>query len=304
MMRCEGGSRAARTGGFSPPRCFASSAYWHQALSSGRGQLRLRSIHPGETRCHVRDTCRLALPRCPSQRECDLGFLLLVRLLVLVRFRDVGQRRLAVRKTKECTRGRAVRARYSRMDNGEDSRRWIVICEATTPRAANAGGREVHRELEFTSGVGQPCSLVSARKRFPVPMKTQRHAALLLLAVVLAVAPMSFASDIPDELEQAVRIRDHAVETRDASTWERMTMPGFIVVRPEGRLMSRAERSLQIKTAKAEPRPKPKQEQFIRYGDTVIRQLQEANGTFWIDVWVKDRDTWRVASSQGTRAGP
>jgi hypothetical protein len=135
-------------------------------------------------------------------------------------------------------------------------------------------------------------------------MKIHAYTIKVLALLALLVASTGLAADIPEELEKAVRIRDHAVETRDASTWERMTMPGFIVVRPEGRMMSRAERSLQIKTAKAEPRPKPKQEQFIRYGDTVIRQLQEANGTFWIDVWVKDGVNWRVASSQGTRPAP
>lgn len=124
---------------------------------------------------------------------------------------------------------------------------------------------------------------------------------LLSLLLVLSRLCAGEPGAIPDELEQAVRARDRAVETKDASTWDRLTMPGFIVVRPEGRLMSKAERLNQIASQKAEPRPRPKQEQFIRYGDTVIRQLQEANGTFWIDVWVKDGAYWRVASSQGTR---
>jgi hypothetical protein len=132
-------------------------------------------------------------------------------------------------------------------------------------------------------------------------MRIPKYPIMMFAVLALSVASTGLAADIPEELEKAVRTRDHAVETRDASTWERMTMPGFIVVRPDGRLMNRAERALQIKTTKAEPRPKPKQEQFIRYGDTVIRQLQEVNGTFWIDVWVKDGDNWRVASSQGTR---
>src|SRR5882724_11835348 len=97
--------------------------------------------------------------------------------------------------------------------------------------------------------------------------------AITLLAFLSSFS--SLAASIPEELEQAVRARDQAVEKKDASTWDRMTMPDFIVVRPEGRLMSKAERLAQIKTAKAEARPKPKQEQFIQYGDTVIRQLQE-----------------------------
>jgi hypothetical protein len=73
-------------------------------------------------------------------------------------------------------------------------------------------------------------------------------------------------------------------------------------VRPEGKLMNKAERLAQLKAERPQARPKPKQEQFIRYGDTVLRQLQETDGTLWIDVWVKDGQVWRVASSQGTRA--
>lgn len=140
--------------------------------------------------------------------------------------------------------------------------------------------------------------------KLPYPVKAPAYSLKVLTLLAILVASKTLAAEIPEELERAVRLRDRAVETRDSSTWESLTMPGFIVVRPEGRLMSRDERALQIKKAKAEPRPKPKQEQFIRYGDTVIRQLQEANGTFWIDVWVKDGDRWRVASSQGTRPSP
>ena len=124
---------------------------------------------------------------------------------------------------------------------------------------------------------------------------------VMYLALAIPVATTVLAAEIPAELQQAIRARDEAVARRDASTWDRLTMPGFIVVRPEGRLMNKAERLAQLKAEKPEPRPRPKQEQFIRYGDTVLRQLQEANGTLWIDVWVKDGQTWRVASGQGTR---
>ena len=123
-----------------------------------------------------------------------------------------------------------------------------------------------------------------------------------LLCLLLAgfVATTSPASEIPAELRQAIQTRDEAVEQKDVSTWERLTTSGFIGVRPEGMLMTRAERAAQLKAEKPEARPKPAQEQFIRYGDTVLRQLRQTNGTLWIDVWVKEGPTWRVASSQGT----
>jgi hypothetical protein len=120
------------------------------------------------------------------------------------------------------------------------------------------------------------------------------------LVLAVSVATTGLAAEIPEELQQAIQARDAAVANKDASTWDRLTMADFIAVRPDARLMNKAERLAQLKSGKPEARPKPKQEQFIRHGDTVIRQLQEANGTLWIDVWVKEGETWRVASSQGT----
>jgi hypothetical protein len=124
---------------------------------------------------------------------------------------------------------------------------------------------------------------------------------MMYLVLAISVATTGLAAEIPVELQQAIQARDEAVTKKDAATWDRLTMPGFIGVRPEGRLMNKAERLAQLKVEKPKPRPKPKQEQFLRYGDTVLRQLQEADGTLWIDVWVKVGQTWCVASSQGTR---
>ena len=129
-----------------------------------------------------------------------------------------------------------------------------------------------------------------------------QRGSVMYLAFAISLATTALAAEIPVELQQAIRARDQAVAKKDLSTWDRLTMPDFIVVRPEGRLMNKAERLAQIKAEKPQARPKPKQEQFIRYGDTVLRQLQERNGTLWIDVWVKDGKVWRVASGQGTRA--
>ena len=79
--------------------------------------------------------------------------------------------------------------------------------------------------------------------------------------------------------EQAIRARDEAVAKKDAATWDRLTTSDFITVRPDGKLMKKAERLAQLMAEEPQARPKPKQEQFIRYGDTVLRQLQAADGT-------------------------
>jgi hypothetical protein len=119
--------------------------------------------------------------------------------------------------------------------------------------------------------------------------------------LLLLLAASTFAAEIPAELEQAVRARDEAVAKKDADTFDRLTTSDFITVRPDGKLMNKAERLAQLMADEPQARPKPKQEQFIRYGDTVLRQLQAADGTLWIDVWVKEGQVWRVASGQGTR---
>jgi len=121
----------------------------------------------------------------------------------------------------------------------------------------------------------------------------------LVLAIPLATTGL--AAEIPAELQQAIRARDEAVAKKDASTWDRLTTSDFITVRPDGKLMNKAERLAQLMAEEPQARPKPKQEQFIRHGDTVLRQLQAADGTLWIDVWVKEGQVWRVASGQGTR---
>ena len=121
-----------------------------------------------------------------------------------------------------------------------------------------------------------------------------------ICTLLLLLAASTVAADIPAELEKAVRTRDEAVAKKDAATWDRLTTSNFITVRPDGRLMNKAERLAQLMAEEPQARPKPKQEQFIRYGDTVIRQLQAADGTLWIDVWVKESQVWRVASGQGT----
>ena len=127
---------------------------------------------------------------------------------------------------------------------------------------------------------------------------------VMYLVLAISVATTALAAEIPAELQQAIRERDEAVEKKDVATWDRLTTPEFIAVRPDGRLMKKAERLAQLKAEKPEARPKPQQEQFIRYGDTVLRQLQQTNGTLWIDVWVKEGQVWRVASSQGTPSTP
>jgi hypothetical protein len=107
------------------------------------------------------------------------------------------------------------------------------------------------------------------------------------------------AAEIPPDLQQAIRERDEAVAKKDAATWDRLTTADFTVVFPDGRLMKKAERLAQLKGQKPEVPTKPQQEQFTRYGDTVIRRTQEGDA-LWIEVWVKDGQAWRVAAAQGT----
>jgi Domain of unknown function (DUF4440) len=50
-----------------------------------------------------------------------------------------------------------------------------------------------------------------------------------------------------------MRARLEAVWKKDAATWSRLTADEFMIVVPEGRLMTKAERLAALKTEKPQP---------------------------------------------------
>src|SRR5438477_13098209 len=95
---------------------------------------------------------------------------------------------------------------------------------------------------------------------------------IMFLVCAIPLATSGAAPKIPPEVRQAARAREQAIAKKDGATWDRLTTADFIVVLAEGKLLNKAEHLAQLKAEKPEPVSKPKQEQFIRSGDTIIQQ--------------------------------
>lgn len=123
----------------------------------------------------------------------------------------------------------------------------------------------------------------------------------VLAAGLVLTASVASAQQIPADLQEAIRARDEAVAKKDAATWDRLTTPDFTLVDEDGRMMKKTERLTQLKGGKPEAPSKLLQQVFSRYGETVVRRAQAPDNTWFIDVWVKDVQGWRVAAVQVTR---
>jgi uncharacterized protein DUF4440 len=132
------------------------------------------------------------------------------------------------------------------------------------------------------------------------------RAHLLRVAFMLAsLIPNVMTTQVPGDLQEAMRARDQAVTKADAATWDRLTTDDFTVVQADGVLLTKAERLAQFKTQQAATPVPPQQEQIKRYGDVVVRRAlrQTRTGDAWVlDIWVKDARGWRVAAVQVTSA--
>jgi hypothetical protein len=106
---------------------------------------------------------------------------------------------------------------------------------------------------------------------------------MLVFAIGAALlAQGSVAAQVPADLQEAIRAREEAFDKKDAAAWDRLTTADFTVVNQDGRISTKAERLADLKGEKpSEPRTKPQQEHFTRYGDTVIRRALMAGG-FWV----------------------
>lgn len=145
-----------------------------------------------------------------------------------------------------------------------------------------------------------------------------------LLQVALAlvcVAPCAAAAQLPAEVDKAMRARDRAEVTFDATVWDRFTADDFTIVLADGTLMTKAERLAQLKTQGAsidgqvvseavvmEPFAFPETPlrshtdvQIQHHGNVFVRRFRQDD--IWIvEIWAKDGLGWRVQAAQVTRA--
>jgi uncharacterized protein (TIGR02246 family) len=125
----------------------------------------------------------------------------------------------------------------------------------------------------------------------------------LFAAAFLALSvPHTGNAQVPADLRAATRARNQAVAQADAATWDKLTTDNFIVVFPSGP-MTKAQRSAQIKQQKPTTAPPIEHEQFQAAGNAFLHRYQIGSGSF-LEVWVKDRGAWRVATVQATALDP
>ena len=139
---------------------------------------------------------------------------------------------------------------------------------------------------------------------------TRSRSQAMILTTVLAVwtAPGS-AQAVDPALQKAVEARVAASSAGDADTYGRFTLEGAIFTDATGLTETRASRMKAVQGNPVKtPRPKVSDEKYRMFGDAAIRTWREdgANaegqnrGTRWIEVWVKQKGEWKLASVQFT----
>ena len=120
----------------------------------------------------------------------------------------------------------------------------------------------------------------------------------ILCVALCCLGGMPLRGQIPQDLQQAMRTRDQAVAQADAATWDRLTTDDFIVVGPDGKLMTKPERLVGIRQQK--PRtPSPHLQEEVRvYGDAAVQRFQDSDSVWVIILWVKQARGWRAAAAQ------
>jgi ketosteroid isomerase-like protein len=115
-------------------------------------------------------------------------------------------------------------------------------------------------------------------------------------------ASLAYAQAPPADLQKAIDARAAAQRAGDEQGWGRYTTDDFMVVNPDGTVLTKADRMAQIKGNKAAGPPTEPTDRKVRvYGDTaIITTIQGANPTRFTTVWVKQAGAWKVASVHQT----
>ena len=132
----------------------------------------------------------------------------------------------------------------------------------------------------------------------------RRYVPVVLLAVLVCASPA--AAQQPDpEFTKARQARTDAIRTGDKATFDRLTTANFTATNPAGVRESHAERVGRAdKPQGGGGAPAALEEEMISvYGDTVVLNWKAGNNRF-LEVWVKDRGTWKCAGVQITPIRP
>ena len=140
-------------------------------------------------------------------------------------------------------------------------------------------------------------------------MTRQRWQATILTTVLAAATAPSWAQAVDPALRKAAEARVAARFAGDAETYGRFMLEDAVITNANGAMESRASRMKAVQGNPVKtPRPKVSDEKFRMFGDSAIRTWREDGpnadgqnrGTRWIEVWVKQKGEWKLASVQFT----
>src|SRR5437667_9886983 len=124
----------------------------------------------------------------------------------------------------------------------------------------------------------------------------------LAAALLTLVLPPISSAQVPADLRAAARRRNLAVAKAEAATWDKLTTDSFTVVFPSGPL-TKAQRLAMIKAGKPTEAPPLTNERFQPVGNGFIHRYQ-IDGASLLEVWTKERGSWRVVTVQATLLDP
>ena len=126
----------------------------------------------------------------------------------------------------------------------------------------------------------------------------RRYAPVVLLAVLVCAGPA--AAQQPDpEFTKARQARTDAIRTGDKATFDRLTTANFTATGPTGTRETREQRVGRAEKPQGGGNAGLEEEMISVYGDTVVLNWKAGNNRF-LEVWVKDRGTWKCAGVQIT----
>ncbi len=140
-------------------------------------------------------------------------------------------------------------------------------------------------------------------------MTRYRWQAMILTTVLAAVTAPSWAQAVDPALQKAAEARVAARFAGDAETYGRLMLEDAVITNSNGGTESRASRMKAVQGNPVKtPKPKVTDEKYRMFSDAAIRtwRQDEPNaegqnrGTRWIEVWVKQKGEWKLASVQFT----
>lgn len=120
---------------------------------------------------------------------------------------------------------------------------------------------------------------------------------IILTVLLLSALPVMSQAQVPSQLRKAMQARLEAVWKKDAVTWAQLTADEFTLVAPEGTLLNKPERVAALKGEKPEPNHAVQREEIDVYEGTAVHRF--IDGHEWVlEVWVRQKGTWRVVAAQ------